>query len=317
MTVSAAQKASSIRSARELGTAQIWPTHGPQAQPRSANRSLAARAGDARSESPALTCGNVWQVLGSNQRRLSRRFYSPSLLPEAHAADQHIRRSRRDSGRCRPLCVRASGAGRRGTHGRARTAGAGAVCRPSVGAVCRPFYSGPVMLRVSVMGWLAASAAWAYLATKLSCADIDTLGFRSPPAHGMPLPHAGSGRRGRRPPRMLSALPGRRRPGFMTMSPERVDLFRMVDPLDPGQVRALRAVVQQLLRPGMGPGTGETTGPRAGVAAGRRAGLGLLLHRPVKRRSEQIMREEFARRADVIADTGPLVAMRPCQQPAN
>ena len=35
-----------------------------------------------------------WQVLGSNQRRLSRRFYSPSLLPEAHATDQHKRRSR-------------------------------------------------------------------------------------------------------------------------------------------------------------------------------------------------------------------------------
>ena len=40
----------------------------------------------------------VWQVLGSNQRRLSRRFYSPSLLAEAHAADQHIRRSRRRPG---------------------------------------------------------------------------------------------------------------------------------------------------------------------------------------------------------------------------
>jgi len=37
----------------------------------------------------------VWQVLGSNQRRLSRRFYSPSLLSEARAADQPIRRSRR------------------------------------------------------------------------------------------------------------------------------------------------------------------------------------------------------------------------------
>ena len=35
-----------------------------------------------------------WQVLGSNQRRLSRRFYSPLLLPEVHAADQHINRSR-------------------------------------------------------------------------------------------------------------------------------------------------------------------------------------------------------------------------------
>src|ERR1017187_5115402 len=35
-----------------------------------------------------------WQVLASNQRRLSRRFYSPSLLAEAYAAGQHIRRSR-------------------------------------------------------------------------------------------------------------------------------------------------------------------------------------------------------------------------------
>jgi hypothetical protein len=37
--------------------------------------------------------------LGSNQQRVSRRFYSPSLLPEAHAADQHIRRSRLRPGR--------------------------------------------------------------------------------------------------------------------------------------------------------------------------------------------------------------------------
>jgi hypothetical protein len=35
--------------------------------------------------------------MGSNHRRLSRRFYSPSLLPEADAADQRVRRSRRDS----------------------------------------------------------------------------------------------------------------------------------------------------------------------------------------------------------------------------
>ena len=35
----------------------------------------------------------VWQVLGSNQRRLSRRFYRPSLLSKADIADQHIRRS--------------------------------------------------------------------------------------------------------------------------------------------------------------------------------------------------------------------------------
>ena len=39
-----------------------------------------------------------WQVLGSNQRRLSRRFYSPSLLTEEPGADQHIRVSMRDLG---------------------------------------------------------------------------------------------------------------------------------------------------------------------------------------------------------------------------
>src|SRR5450755_728891 len=37
---------------------------------------------------------------------LSRRLYSPSLLPESHAADQPVRRSRRISGYRRPLCVR-------------------------------------------------------------------------------------------------------------------------------------------------------------------------------------------------------------------
>ena len=39
-----------------------------------------------------------WQVLGSNQRRLSRRFYSTLAPPESPPADQHIRASRRDSG---------------------------------------------------------------------------------------------------------------------------------------------------------------------------------------------------------------------------
>jgi len=34
----------------------------------------------------------------------------------------------------------------------------------------------------------------------------------------------------------------------MTMGPEHIDLHRMVDRLDPDQVRALRAVAQQLLR---------------------------------------------------------------------
>ena len=64
-----------------------------------------------------------WQVLGSNQRRLSRRFYRPLLLPEVHAADQHIRHSRRRSAPW-PSAMRpwASGLvhGRGGTHGRGR-----------------------------------------------------------------------------------------------------------------------------------------------------------------------------------------------------
>jgi hypothetical protein len=37
-------------------------------------------------------------VQGSNLRRLSRRFYSPSLLPETNAGDQRIRRPRQGAG---------------------------------------------------------------------------------------------------------------------------------------------------------------------------------------------------------------------------
>ena len=40
----------------------------------------------------------VWQVLGSNQRRLSRRFYSPILLFESYAGDLRLCVSRRDLG---------------------------------------------------------------------------------------------------------------------------------------------------------------------------------------------------------------------------
>lgn len=40
--------------------------------------------------------------------------------------------------------------------------------------------------------------------------------------------------------------------GVMAMSPEHIDLHRMVDRLDPDQVRALRAVAQQLPRPSTG-----------------------------------------------------------------
>lgn len=38
----------------------------------------------------------------------------------------------------------------------------------------------------------------------------------------------------------------------MTMSPEHIDLHRVVDQLDPDQVRALHAIAQQLLRTGTG-----------------------------------------------------------------
>src|SRR5271166_7084518 len=40
-----------------------------------------------------------WQVLGSDQRRLSRRFYSPILLFESYAADLRLCHPRRDLGR--------------------------------------------------------------------------------------------------------------------------------------------------------------------------------------------------------------------------
>ena len=67
-------------------------------------------------------------MLGSNQRRLSRRFYSPSLLAEADAADQRIRASRCDSGpppsAMRP-CEPGSGAVKATDGGAEATDGAG------------------------------------------------------------------------------------------------------------------------------------------------------------------------------------------------
>ena len=41
---------------------------------------------------------SVWQVLGSNHRRLSRRFYSPILLFESYVPDLPLCLSRRNSG---------------------------------------------------------------------------------------------------------------------------------------------------------------------------------------------------------------------------
>jgi hypothetical protein len=71
----------------------------------------------------------VWQVMGSNQRRLSRRFYSTLLLTEAGAADQRLCASRRDCGppwsAMRPCVLDSWG---RSAHGRGRK-------RPRTGAV--------------------------------------------------------------------------------------------------------------------------------------------------------------------------------------
>ena len=91
-----------------------------------------------------------WQVLGSNQRRLSRRFYSTLLLPEARAADQRVRASRHESGPP-PSAMRPWTPDSRALeiHGRARTGRVGAVmptvqprflpltCRFRMAARCR------------------------------------------------------------------------------------------------------------------------------------------------------------------------------------
>jgi hypothetical protein len=104
---------------------------------------------------------------------------------------------------------------------------------------------------------------------------------------------------------MLAAIPGRRHSGYMTMNPEHADLHRLVDGLNPDQVRPLRAVARQLLRPDdEQPGSGEAQAPEA---------ESLLADEPVRdfsfiglsngapdlaERSEEILREEFAKRAD-------------------
>jgi hypothetical protein len=91
----------------------------------------------------------------------------------------------------------------------------------------------------------------------------------------------------------------------MTTSPEHVDLHRMVDRLDPDQVRALRAVAQQLLRTGvMHSGSGEGTAPEpesqlADEPVRDFSFIGLFNGAPdLSERSEEILREEFAKRAD-------------------
>jgi hypothetical protein len=91
----------------------------------------------------------------------------------------------------------------------------------------------------------------------------------------------------------------------MTMTPEHVDLHRMVDRLDPDQVRALRAVAQQLLRPsGRLTDSGEAPAPEAESLLADEpvrdfSFIGLFNGAPdLSERSEEILREEFTKRAD-------------------
>jgi hypothetical protein len=94
-------------------------------------------------------------------------------------------------------------------------------------------------------------------------------------------------------------------PGFTTMSPEHVDLHRMVDRLDPDQVRALRAVAQQLLRPNVGPPTPASSRPRSRNLCwptnqcGTSPSLACsMVHRISPSAPRRILRKEFAKRAD-------------------
>ncbi len=89
------------------------------------------------------------------------------------------------------------------------------------------------------------------------------------------------------------------------MSPEHIDLHRMVDRLDPDQVRALRAVAQQLLRSSTGYGdSSEAQAPApeslmADEPVRDFSFIGLFNGAPdLSERSEEILREEFAKRAD-------------------
>ncbi|MCI4337534.1 MAG: hypothetical protein L3K17_10200 [Thermoplasmata archaeon] len=89
----------------------------------------------------------------------------------------------------------------------------------------------------------------------------------------------------------------------MTITPEHVDLHRMVDQLDPDQVRALRAVAQQLLRPDVRHASpGEALEPDSLLAdepVRDFSFIGLFNGAPdLSERSEEILREEIAKRAD-------------------
>ena len=93
-------------------SATRWPTTRPSKNPPPAQNSQLA--GRFRS---------VWQVLGSNQRRLSRRFYSPSLLPNPMPLTSTYAVQGSIPGHARPLCVRGQRA--RSTDGGGKTHGPG------------------------------------------------------------------------------------------------------------------------------------------------------------------------------------------------
>jgi hypothetical protein len=119
-----------------------------------------------------------WQVLGSNQRRLSRQFYSPILLFEAYAGNLRLCVPRFDFG-LPPSAMRPCAGSRR--RGVARTGTDGGVRRLRLRAPIRDFVafdlrcsrchlavaalpapgSGSVsrVARVSVMRWLAVPSA--------------------------------------------------------------------------------------------------------------------------------------------------------------
>ncbi len=73
-------------------------TQRPTARQGDTRRDRAETARIAENSQLAGRLRRWWQVLGSNQRRLSRRFYSPYALPESPPADQRGRASRRESG---------------------------------------------------------------------------------------------------------------------------------------------------------------------------------------------------------------------------
>jgi hypothetical protein len=89
----------------------------------------------------------------------------------------------------------------------------------------------------------------------------------------------------------------------MTVTPEHVDLHQMVDRLDPDQVRALRAVAQQLLRANPDhPDSGETSAPESESLMADEpvrdfSFIGLFDGAPdLAERSAEILREEFTKR---------------------